>query len=42
MLIDYFFQIFSQTCIQLIPWIPGIIVIYILFGLISGLLLKER
>lgn len=41
MLIDYFLEIFSQTCVHMIPWIPGILGLWILFDLVTGLLFKD-
>ena len=41
MIIDYFYGIFSQTCIQLIGLIPGVLCLWIVFDLVCGLLFKD-
>lgn len=41
-MIDYFLQIFSEVSLQMIPWIPGIIGIWLIIDLVSGLLFKEK
>lgn len=41
LLIDYFLEIFSATCIQFIPWIAGIVMLYVVIRITSSLLFKE-
>lgn len=41
MLIDYFLEIFSQTCVNIIPWIPGIIGLWVLFNLVTSMLFRD-
>lgn len=37
MLVNEFLTIFEQTCITMIPWVPGVIGVWMVFDLISGL-----
>jgi len=41
-MVDYFLEIFSETAVQLIPWIPGIIGVWLIIDLVSGLIFKEN
>jgi uncharacterized membrane protein YesL len=42
MMIDEYLQIFYQTCLSLIPIIPAIIGIWLLFDLLGGLIFNKR
>ncbi len=39
---EYFIELFTQTCITLIPLIPAVLVVWLVIDLISGLFFREK
>ncbi len=40
-MLDYFYTIFSETCVNLLDWVPMVFVLWFVFDMIHGLLFKD-